>query len=198
MLLEPIIGYSRVVSLAKIILLVIAGIMIAALIIWPFSSPVNENFKISFSGIEKGDEGDSPKMINPHLQGVDGNNQTYNITATSATQDKDRIILKKMNADINLQNNGWIFATADEGVFDPSKNLIDLKGSVDIFSNAGYEFSTNEAHVDVNTASIYGNAKIKGQGPMGNISADNFYVENQGNRILLTGNVKIILFLGKK
>lgn len=195
MLLEPIIGYSRVVSLTKALLLAIALCLSAALIILPFTSQVNRNFRLTFSSIEKGAAGEKPKMINPHLQAVDGNNHTYNITAKSAIQDKkERVILQQVNADINLKDEGWLSLSAADGVFDNVKNTLDLKGDITIFNNDGYEFYTEEAYADTKKNSIYGNTKITGQGPIGNLVADSFYVEDKGNRIKLIGHVKLVIF----
>lgn len=197
MLLEPVIGYSRVVSVTKIALLTLAMILIAALIILPITSPVNKNFRLNFSTLEKNDKGDMPKMVNPHLQGVDSNNQAYNVSAKSAVQDKmERMLLKDINADINLKNQGWIYITAEDGLFDHKNKTMDLKGNISIFNNEGYEFFTDEVYADMKKSSIYGNTKISGQGPIGNITADSFSVENKGSYIKLTGHVKLVLFPG--
>ncbi len=195
MLLEPVIGYSRMVSVTKILLLAGAFILIAALIILPFTSKLNKNFRLTFSSVTKSDKGDLRKMVNPHLQGVDSNNQTYNVTAKTAIQNEsDEIILKDINADINLKNGGWISIAAEDGLFNHAKNAMDLKGNISIFNDAGYEFTTTQAYADMKNNAIHGNAKISGQGPIGNMKADSFYVEDQGKRIKLIGNVKMIIY----
>lgn len=195
MLLEPIIGYSRVVSVTKISLLVVALLLTAILIILPFYNSMHKNFRITFSSVTKDAEGNLSTMLNPHLQGVDANGHTYNLTAKTAIQDKmEKISLKSLNADINLKDNGWISVSADEGMFDHAKNTMDLKGNINIFNHEGYEISTSEAHVDMKNNSMYGNAAIEGQGPIGTIRADNFSVDDRGNRMLLTGNVKVVIF----
>ncbi len=196
-MLEPIIGYSRVVFLTKTSLLVIAFILTAVLIILPFYNSVHKNFRITFSSVEKDDESSLPMMLNPHLQGVDEDNHTYNITAKSAVQDKmEKITLKTLNADINLKDNGWISLSADSGLFDHAQNTMDLKGNINIFNHEGYEFSTDEAYADMKNSSMYGKSPIEGQGPIGTIRADSFVVDDNGNRILLTGNVKVVIFMG--
>lgn len=195
LLLEPIIGYSRAVSFAKMALLSAALILTVILIIFPLISPVNKNFRLTFSSIENGVPGEAPKMINPHLQGIYGKNQTYNITAKSAIQEtKDSMILETITADINLTNDGWLSAKADTGIIDHDKNTMNLKGNINIFNQDGYEFFTDEVHINVKEDNAFGNSAIRGQGPVGTIFADSFYVENKGNRILLRGNVKVVLY----
>jgi len=195
LLLEPVIGHSRVVSITKIALLAVAFILVAALIILPLTNKVNKNLRLTFSTVEKGAEGELPKMVNPHLQGVDNNDQTYNITAKTATQDKtERMFLKDINADINLKGGGWISLTAEDGLIDHSKKIMDLKGNINLFNQDGYEFNTSEVHANMKNNTLYGDVKITGQGPLGNITGDSFSVENDGGRIKLKGNVKVVLF----
>lgn len=195
MLVEPIIGYSRVVSLTKISLLVLAFLLIAILIILPFYNSMHKNFRITFSSVTKDEDGNLSTMLNPHLQGVDGSGHTYNLTAKSAVQDKmEKISLKTLNADINLKDNGWISISADGAMFDHAKNTMDLKGNINIFNHEGYEILTSEAYMDMKNNSMYGNSVIEGQGPIGNIRADSFSVDDTGNRILLKGKVKAVIF----
>jgi lipopolysaccharide export system protein LptC len=186
---------SRVISVTKIVLLALAIIITATLVILPFASGVNKDFRLTFSRVEKTGEGDLPKMINPHLQGVSSGGQTYNISAESATQDKkETMLLENISGDINFKNNGWISLTANNGSFNHAANILDLKGNINVFNNDGYEFLTQEAHADMKQGIIYGNTEITGQGPIGNIRADSFYVENKGNYLLLKGKVKVIIF----
>lgn len=195
MLLEPIIGYSRVVLMTKASLLAIAFILTAILVILPFYNSMNKNFRLTFSSIEKSASGDSPVILNPHLQGA-ADNFTYNVTAKSGVQEKmEKVSLKSLNAEINLKNDGWISMSADEGLFDHSRNAMDIKGNINLFNQDGYEFNTSEASVDMKTNSISGKSAIEGQGPIGTIRADNFLVEDKGNRILLNGRVKVVVFV---
>ena len=194
-LMAPVVGRTRVVNLTKIILLAIAFIITAILIILPISGGINKNFRLTFSSVEKSDEGGIAKMVNPHLQGVDSNGQTYNISADSAFQDKkETMILKKIVGDINLENNGWMSITADEGYFNHTINSLDLRGNINIFNHDGYEFSTSEAYANLKKGTVYGNEEITGQGPLGNIRADSFYVEESGGRLMLRGNVKLVIY----
>lgn len=195
LLLEPIIGHSRAVSFAKIALLCAALILTAILIIFPIISPVNKNFRLTFSSMEKGVQGEAPKMINPHLQGIYGKNQTYNVNAQMAIQEtQDTMRLLNITANLSLTNDGQVSAKADEGVINHEKNTMDLSGNINIFNDENYQFSTDNLHIDIKKISASGSSTIQGQGPAGTIHADNFLVEDKGNRILLQGNVKVVIF----
>ena len=195
MILEPINGYSRAVSITKVVLLIGAFMLVAALIILPLTNQVNKNFRLTFSAVEKKEDGELPTMVNPHLQGVDNNDQTYNINAKSATQDKtERMMMRDINADIKLKDGGWVSLKADDGLIDRSKNILDLNGNITIINNEGYELNTSEAHADVKNHSIYGNVKITGHGPLGSVVGDSFSIENKNESIKLQGNVKLIIY----
>lgn len=195
LLLEPIIGHSRMVSVTKILLIAAAFILTAALIILPFTSQVNKNFRLTFSGVQKNTQTDLPEMLNPHLQGVDQNNQTYNVTAKSAIQETaERVILKDISADINLANSGWINLTAENGTFDHATSILKITGNINIFSKDSYEFSTNSAHIDMKKRIMTGQDKISGQGPAGTITADSFIVNDETKSIILKGNVRLVVY----
>ncbi len=197
LLLEPIIGYSRMVSLTKMVLLCFAVLLTIALIAFPLLSNVNKNFRLTFSSIEKNEGNDKPKMLNPHFQGLDKQNQTYNVTADYALQEtKNSVSLSNINADITLKNDGWVTLSAREGFFDHSTSQFDLKGNITAFNNDGYEFTTPEVTADVKKGYAEGMKGIAGQGPGGNIAADRFYVymEGSGNRLVFQGNVKLVIF----
>ncbi len=195
--LEPIIGYSRMVSLTKMVLLFLAILLTIVLIAFPLASNLNKNFRLTFSSIEKNRKDDKPKMLNPHFQGLDHQNQTYNITADYALQEsKDSVFLSNINADVTLKNDGWITLAAKEGFFDHSANKFELKGNITAFNNDGYEFTTPEINGDIRKGYAEGMKGLAGQGPMGNITADRFYfyTEENGNRLVLQGNVKLVIF----
>lgn len=195
MLLEPVIGYTRVVFATKFLLLFIAVALLFALIIVPLTSKVNSNYRLTFSAVDDTHESKGARMINPRFQGVDGDDQAYNITANSATKFKDNsLILDNINADINMNDGSWIALISNTGKLRYDEKLLDLLDTVSLFTNQGYEFHTSEIHVNLQNKSAFGTKAVQGQGPIGTLVADRFSVFNKGDKILFQGNVKIVLY----
>lgn len=195
LLIEPVMGYTRLVFATKFLLLTLAVVIIVTLIIIPVFNPVHDNFRISFSSVEEHGEGKDPTMINPRFQGVDKDDQTYNISATTAVKSKDNILtLNDINADINLRDGSWVAMLAGKGIFTHTKNTLELSQDVSLFTYQGYEFFTPEVFVDIGKNAAYAHQPVKGNGPVGTLQADELEIQEKGNYAKFSGHVKVVLY----
>lgn len=195
MLIEPVVGYTRIVSATKLILSIIALILIALLIIIPFRNSVKNDYKITFNKVDTNTETGLPTMHNPTFRGVDSQGQNYTISAKLATNDKNKtIVLNNLTADLNLKNEDWAAISADDGIYKPEENTLDLKSNVHLFTKDGYEFMTDSVFFELKDGKATGNSPVSGQGTIGTIEADSFLAEEKGDYILLKGNVKVIIY----
>lgn len=195
MLVEPVIGYTRVVFATKYILSTIAVFLMLALIFLPLINPVHDNFRITFSKIENDEEISAPKMINPRFQGVDKDNQTYNIAAKSATKIKDETLtLDTINASVELKNGTLVTLNSNKGVLKHKEQFLELSDSVYISANNGYEFYSDSIFIDMKKNIAYSNSKVRGLGTVGTIEADSFTAYDKGQLTIFKGNVKLVLY----
>jgi lipopolysaccharide export system protein LptC len=195
MLVEPVIGYTRVVFATKFILSAIAIVLVLTLVVLPLINPVQDNYRITFSHIETDEESSAPKMVKPRFQGVDKDNQTYNISAKTATKIKDEIlVLDSINASIELQNGTWVLLNSNKGVLKHKENYLELSETVYLFTNDGYEFYTDTVYIDIKKNMAYSDTKVTGKGPAGTIEADSVKAYNKGQRTIFEGNVKVVLY----
>ncbi|MCE3232299.1 MAG: hypothetical protein K0R98_556 [Rickettsiaceae bacterium] len=193
MLLEPVIGYTRVVFATKYLLLFIATILIIALIAMPLFNNVHDNFRLSFSSVEPGTNGEEPKMTNPSFQGVDKDGQTYTITGTTAVKKPDdTLILNDINADINLKDGTSASLTSKTGSYNKKQDALHLSGAVYAKTSQNYEIETESVTASLNNKSATGNNEIKGKSKFATFRADNFQILENGNRLVFKGNVKIV------
>ncbi len=193
--LEPVIGYTRMVSLTKFIFLFLAGALVLLLIFLPMLNPVHNNFRVTFTSISGGDIAESPKMMNPKFQGADKDDQLYNITADYAVKDKDdNVTLNNLNADMTLKDGTWLALVADKGILSHKNEILDIVGAVNIFIHDGYEFRTDGIHIDIKDNAAYSIAPITGKGPSGKIYAEQFFVEERGDKVTFKGKVKLVLY----
>lgn len=199
MLLEPVLGYTRMVFATKYILSFIATALILVLIVFPLINPVHDNFRITFNSVEELPDGEEAKMINPRFQGIDKDDQTYNITSDYALKkDGDSFILKNINADINLRDHSWVALIANTGFFDHKNESLDLQNSVNLFSNDGYEFYTKSLHINIAGNYAYSDSKVHGSGPIGSITANKVYLYDKGERVVFKGDVDLVLYPDSK
>lgn len=192
MMLEPVLGYTRVVFATKYLLLLLATILILALILLPLFNNVQDNFRISFDSVEGVVGSKESKMINPRFQGVDKDNQTYTVTASSATKQADETMtLADINSNIDLKDGTRVEMKANSGKVNHTEKSLELFDKVHVNTNDGYEADTDYVFVNLENKSAYGEKPIKAKTEFAVLNADTFNITENGNRILFKGNVKI-------
>ncbi len=183
--------YNRAIGILRWALPALVFLGLAVLVIWPMvgaqklSAVIAENI---------------PNLVieNLQLKGLDAKNQPYSLTAARALQVKDLknvIELEQPKGDIALSDGAWIAGQAQTGRYDQVKKSLWLGGNVNIHHDGGYEFTTNEAHVDMNENAAWGEKPVLIQGSFGEIRGEGFRVTNKGNTMVITGPAKALLQL---
>lgn len=191
-------GYSRFVSLSKMILPIIALLLIVLVVVWPQMKVKDTRFRLGFAAMTVG-EADNPSMLNPRFMSADKNSQTFLITADIAKnllKGNATVQLEMPKADISLGDGTWLVMTAETGIFGRAKKLLDLTGSVDLFHDSGYEFRTEKARIDLARGIASGESPISGQGPFGEIEGQGFVLDKNRKSILFTGKSRVTIFPG--
>lgn len=191
--------YGNLMRWLKLGLPSVAAILIGLVAIWPQINPRNDRIPLGFASVSK-EEIDQLRMVNPRYTGLDGRNQPYSLTADAATQvgkGTNLVELEQPKADITLKNGTWIALTADTGLFSQQQHIIQLTDNVSLFHDAGYDFHTSSAYIDMSAGTAYGQEPIEGQGPFGNIKAQGFRVIDRGERVIFTGKAKMVIYSSK-
>jgi lipopolysaccharide export system protein LptC len=192
--------YTSLISLLKLLLPSIAAVLIILVAIWPQIQPRTAALPLAAISISQ-EELESLAMINARYIGLDNGSQPYTVTADIATQvgpKSDLIQLQSPTADITLENGTWIALTAESGDYRQKEQTIELEGDVNLFHDAGYEFHSESAFIDLADGSAFGFEPVTGQGPFGAVSSIGFQVLDQGERIVFTGPARLVLFPGSR
>lgn len=135
-------------------------------------------------------------MEKPRLTGADGNGNPFVITADQAIQDAKnpkKAKLRKVEADLTLDNKGWLNANAANGMVDMKVGSLELGGGIDLFTDTGYTLHSMAASLDLNKWIVHGHNEVTGQGPLGTMRADNFHYDRANHQLALDGNVRMTL-----
>jgi lipopolysaccharide export system protein LptC len=188
--------YTRFVALLKVALPVGAAALAASVIVWPYLDGPEVGFRLAFTEV-----GASPskgiRMTNVRFFDSDGNDQPISVTAEAVTQDtneSDIVRFTMPTADIELRSGVWLALTAQQGELNRSEETLSLDGSVNLFSDQGYELRTERMELDLRSRSATGNAPVEGQGPLGLLNADRFRVEPGGGSIHFEGQVRMVVY----
>jgi len=189
-------GYSRFVSLMKLVLPSVALILVALVVAWPYVAPKDSHFRFGFAAVQEVGDGE-PSAFNARFVGIDGENRPITITADVVhnllPDGEAPVDLEMPKADITLQDGSWLVLTAKKGVYDWQKKSLELTDSVNLFHDTGYEFHTSQATIDVEGFAADGREPVRGHGPFGELTAEGFRVRDKGRRIFFDGKATLIL-----
>ena len=188
--------YSRFVTLMRIALPLTAGAIIALVIAWPQLGHKPNSYRLGVSKITTQDGGEQ-QIINPRFSSTDSKQRPFNLTADRASRQKENpnmvdLILPK--ADLTSQSGSWMALSAKIGLFDRNSEVLNLRGSVSLFHNSGYELRTNIAKINLAAGTAEGKGPILGHGPDGTVKAQGFRILRHGRTMIFTGKSKVVFY----
>lgn len=189
--------YSRFAHSMRIALPLVAGLITVTVIVWPQVGDKPEQF--SLGGVSRVTANDSggQQVINARFTGTDRKEQPFTVTADAAAQVQsapELVDLSFPKADIALQSGAWLSLSADSGVYDRNRQVLNLRGSVNLFHDTGYELHTSAARIDLAAGTASGDRPVSGHGPLGTLDASGFRVLDRGKRLIFTGQSRLVLF----
>ena len=182
---------TRFVGRLRFILPTCGIILLIVLAAWPWLDPT----KIRSMIVKN-----IPDLVVEHLHftGLDSKNQPYTMNAARATRPQglaNIYDLDKPSADIQLESGAWIAGKALYGRYDQSTRRLWLGGNVQLFHDKGYQFTTDEAQIDINENDAWGEKPVLIQGDFGEIRGKGFRVLDNGAIVVVKGPAKAILNL---
>ena len=180
----------------KIVLPLIAIGLLGVILARPELFNTNgQQVTLSFSGAPKlVDEG--LRMTKPRFTGADANNRTYSVTADMATQsleDHEQISLSVLEAEIDT-GGSWVSVRATSGDIHTRRQQMRLSGTVDAYSDLGYEFHGTEARIDLSSGTMQSDQPVQAQGVLGQLRANSMRAEDRGQRIYFSGDVRVVIY----
>ncbi len=185
--------YSRFVGMMKLLLPVLALGLVAAVVIWPNEFSQTTGFHLSYLAEDDGGAAELA-MLQPRYLGTDARNRPYVVTADRAIQDPSDqrlITLDRLQADMSMADGQWFTILADTGIYHQQRQHLRLQGSINLFSDQGYEFNAQVVEIDLNIGRATTELPVHGQSPFGTLRADRLVVEDYGRRLHFKGNVKM-------
>lgn len=188
-------GGKRLVRFLRVLLPLAAAVVLAAILLWPLIHAYSgKSLSVAARMIPV------PDLAVDHLRfsGSDSRNQPFSVTAERATRPgelRDVYDLDKPEGDITLKDGSWIAGKALHGRYDREGRKLWLGGDVQLFHDGGFQFRTNEANVDMNDSSAWGEAPVTMQGGFGSIIGNGFRMLDSGNIMVVKGPARAVLNL---
>ena len=130
----------------------------------------------------------SVTVLAPRFEGFDANDRPYSLTAETARRRRENVALVDL-VNPRLEDAASTVVQAREGVWNADAEILDLMGDVVMTDAAGYTFTSQRTRMFVKDNRVEGQDPLNGVGPIGEARADAYDVLDNGNRIVLKGNV---------
>lgn len=137
---------------------------------------------------QPGAAGLSVTVHGPRFDGFDDNDRPYTLTALTAQRRRDNPVLVDL-VNPRLKDVASSTVQARTGVWNSETEVLDLQGDVVMTDAAGYTFTSQQTRMYVRENRVEGQDPLTGFGPIGEVKADAYEVLEDGDRILLKGNV---------
>jgi len=189
-------GRSRFIATMKYVLPGLAMLLLVVVVAWPEFTYDEDRFRIPAA---VGPVGTSrPQVLNARVMGIASQSRPYQITAeTSALKNengREFYLLKQPKADIVLLDGSWVALTATDGQYEEDTKNLFLLGNVDVFHDAGHEFRTPRARLNLDDRTASGDDPVEGQGPLGTLRSEGFRIYDGGDRVLFTGKATMQVY----
>ena len=139
-------------------------------------------------------------MENPRLNGFDDEKRPYNLTADKAVQNIEnpsKVTLESILAELPMDDKISATLRAGTGLYDTEARTLLLGDSVFVETNDGMNIMLKDADVDIANGILKTSQPVTAQSDGAEITSDSLLVENNGERIVFDGSVKMTLFPGK-
>lgn len=132
-------------------------------------------------------------MVNARFTGRNISGEAYVITAEAAQRRRaDPSIVNLTNP--RMVDDKGTEVSAPVGVYYQNAEYLDLFQAVRIRDRDGYEFTTTAARVFVQEGRVHGLEPLSGNGPLGDVRADSYEIEDDGDRVIFRGNVDLTIY----
>ncbi len=182
--------YSRFVGIMKVALPLAALCLMLVIAAWPV---LQDQEQPMVEALEK--QPDVLQVAGPVLVGTDQEDRPYSIAADRANQGPEGphiVELTRPEGEIATASGIRISLNADVGRFDRDSKQLHLMGDVLLSSDDGHRFATDDAYVDMETQSAWGDQPVEGEGPSGKIEAEGFRIEDNGATVTFTGQSRAV------
>lgn len=186
---------SRFVTLAKLGLPILAGVLGLTLLLWPTFKKDIKDFTIDLII----PDGDIEKMNieNTNLYLTDAKGRVTNFTSRNIRETISGSQIYNLDhpeATMPIGNNNeWLHISSRDGTYNQKENLLHLPSKIEMFYSAGMNIETRDFHFDFSSSHGYSTHPVVGEGFLGNLSAAKMEISTADDILTFVGKTTIII-----
>lgn len=190
--------YRWRVRLTKFLLPLIALLLVGLLVIWPRIYGEDNRFRLGMAQTETWERLETGlSVLRPRLVGIDKKDQPFVVTADTATQesqDNPAILLENPVADLTLKAGSWVVLSSRTAEVNEQNSRAVFYTNVTLLHDDGYEVRGDEIVVNTKTGHVQSRRPVTVKGPMGQIDAKGFELNENGALLTFTGPAHMTLY----
>ncbi len=158
----------------------------------PFRVMLPDNVSVSSAGLN----GSRVTMQKPKMSGFRADGRPYDFTAETAVQDlrkPNELELNQLDAHVTMPDKTVAHIVADKGLYDASKDVMDLEGNIHLSGASGYDVRMSKAHVQFKGGDVSTPEPVTVLMQSGAVSADQMTMVDNGKQITFVGHVHSVM-----
>jgi lipopolysaccharide export system protein LptC len=177
---------SRLIRTLRIALPIVIGLIVVALVgevVWRNITALPTPQKEARTAI---------RLVNAKLVGRVKDGRGFVIGAKQAIRDEHDYQAISLMEPVLLIGGGLANEaqmSARIGSYNERDKLLRLRGDVRIVDGKGHSFASQEAVIDMRTGAVVGQSQVQGDGPLGQLNAKSYSVQDKGDRLVFKGGV---------
>ncbi|MPT48726.1 MAG: LPS export ABC transporter periplasmic protein LptC [Sphingobium sp.] len=183
--------HDRLVRIAKNVLPVAVGALVAFLAAAPFTTQNEVSFVLDKKGVDVASE--RMKVKEALYRGTDSKGRPFSLRAGSAVQKTSRdpiVEMQDLSARL-MMNEGAAVLKADRGRYNMDQERMSIVGPVQFDSAQKYRLTTRDVDIDLKTRSMESNGPVYGRIPMGPFNANHLEADLNARTVTLVGNARL-------
>ena len=179
----------------RVAILVGAIALVLAVVVFAFFDPFRAVLPAGVSIDHAGLSGTTVTMARPRMSGYRKDGRPYDFTAESAIQNlKTPGVLQLNVLDAHVaMTDGKAHVTADVGIYDTTKEIMDLKGNIHITSESGADIHMKSAHIEFNGGNVASQEPVSVSMPSGTVASDSMHMVANGADVTFVGHVHSVV-----
>lgn len=183
--------HDALMGLLKWLLPMLALLLLALIVLWPLLAAHEFSFVLAKDQVAMARE--RMRVDNAEYRGQTEQGERFVITAASAVQQSsaDPVVqLETLAARLDGRD-GPALATAPSGRYFMNDDRLQVTGPVRVASANGYTLDSQTVDIDMAARKVRTRQPVQGSLPMGRFRADALDGDLDGQRVVLTGNVRL-------
>jgi lipopolysaccharide export system protein LptC len=179
------------IGLLKWLLPLLALLLLATILLWPLLAAREFSFVLAKDQVAMARE--RLRVDNAEYRGQTEQGEPFTITAASAVQQSSAnpvVQLETLAARLDGRD-GPALATAPSGRYFINADKLQVSGPVRVMSANGYSLDSETVDIDLAARTVRTQQPVQGSLPMGSFRADAMSGDLGGQRVVLTGHVRL-------